>query len=230
MGSLQWEIVELASHLRNERLFVASEQENLRTLNKEVASASTRLAENLWILNQQRLNLRRLVSSHPDCPPYICSRRARNLDSTRFIDGHKVLGIQEAIRYGHFLYVLRLSPRLLASCLIAASQPAGGSKSQSSNSSVSSNSSCEGGSTACGVGSVTGASIPLLSPEALSGVYHSLLSGLFCGWDMEDNPEEDGEENSSERAMWRGSACEDPFPDERGVPVILRLLRHLAKV
>ncbi|XP_071447681.1 GTPase-activating protein and VPS9 domain-containing protein 1 [Hetaerina americana] len=228
MVSLQWEIVELADHLRNEKLFVASEQQNLRTLNKEVSTASTRLAQHIWILNQQRLNLRRLILSHPDCPPYVCTRRARNLDSTRFIDGHKVLGVQECIRYGDFLLVLRSSPRLLAACLTAASQPTGGSKSQSSNSSVSSNSSCDGGSTACGVGSVIGATVPLLPQEALSGIFNSLLSGLYCGWDLEDDNDDDVEDSPGDCSTWR--AMEDPLPDERNVPFVLRLLRHLAKV
>ncbi|XP_046399336.1 receptor-mediated endocytosis protein 6 homolog [Ischnura elegans] len=228
MVSLQWEIVELANHLRNEKLFVASEQQNLRTLNKEVSSASTRLAQLIWILCQQRLNLRRLILSHPDCPPYVCTRRARNLDATRFVDGHKILGIEECSRYGDFLLVLRSSPRLLASCLTAASQPTGGSKSQSSNSSVSSNSSCDGGSTACGVGSVIGATVPLLPPEALTGIYNSLLSGLYGGWDLEDDTDEDAEDSPVDRAAW--GAMEDPLPDERNVPFLLRLLRHLAKV
>lgn len=36
LGSLQWDMIELASHLRQERLFVSSEQQNLQILNEKV--------------------------------------------------------------------------------------------------------------------------------------------------------------------------------------------------
>lgn len=36
MGTLQWDMIELASHLRQERLFVSSEQQNLQILNEKV--------------------------------------------------------------------------------------------------------------------------------------------------------------------------------------------------
>ena len=36
LGTLQWDMVELAGHLRQERLFVNSEQQNLQTLNEKV--------------------------------------------------------------------------------------------------------------------------------------------------------------------------------------------------
>jgi len=35
-GTLQWDMMELARHLRQERLFVNSEQQNLQTLNERV--------------------------------------------------------------------------------------------------------------------------------------------------------------------------------------------------
>lgn len=36
LGTLQWDMIELASHLRQERLFVSSEQQNLQILNEKV--------------------------------------------------------------------------------------------------------------------------------------------------------------------------------------------------
>lgn len=37
-GTLQWDMMELARHLRQERLFVSSEQQNLQTLNERVSN------------------------------------------------------------------------------------------------------------------------------------------------------------------------------------------------
>lgn len=36
VGTLQWDMIELAGHLRQERLFVNSEQQNLQFLNEKV--------------------------------------------------------------------------------------------------------------------------------------------------------------------------------------------------
>ena len=36
LGTLQWDMIELAGHLRLERLFVSSEQQNLQALNEKV--------------------------------------------------------------------------------------------------------------------------------------------------------------------------------------------------
>lgn len=36
-GTLQWDMIELAGHLRQERLFVNSEQQNLQFLNEKVS-------------------------------------------------------------------------------------------------------------------------------------------------------------------------------------------------
>lgn len=36
LGTLQWDMIEMAGHLRQERLFVSSEQQNLQTLNEKV--------------------------------------------------------------------------------------------------------------------------------------------------------------------------------------------------
>lgn len=37
-GTLQWDMMELARHLRQERLFVNSEQQNLQSLNERVSN------------------------------------------------------------------------------------------------------------------------------------------------------------------------------------------------
>ncbi|XP_033609834.1 GTPase-activating protein and VPS9 domain-containing protein 1 isoform X3 [Cryptotermes secundus] len=119
MNALHWDIIELAGHLRQERLFVSSEQQHLQGLNEKVISGSSRLAQLAWVTAQQRDNLNRLIVAHPDCTPAICCQRANTLDNTVFVDGYKVLGFQECLAYGEFLQTLRTSPQLLASCLVA---------------------------------------------------------------------------------------------------------------
>ncbi|XP_021936373.1 receptor-mediated endocytosis protein 6 homolog isoform X2 [Zootermopsis nevadensis] len=119
MNALHWDIIELAGHLRQERLFVSSEQQHLQGLNEKVISGSCRLAQLAWVTAQQRDNLNRLIVAHPDCTPAVCCRKANTLDSTVFVDGYKVLGFQECLAYGEFLQTLRTSPQLLASCLVA---------------------------------------------------------------------------------------------------------------
>lgn len=118
LGSLQWDMIELASHLRQERLFVNSEQQNLQALNEKVLYSSSNLAQQAWITAQQRVNLNRLIMSRPDCTPASCCQRANMLENSHFIDAYKYLRYQACLSYGEFLGALRKSPKLLALCLV----------------------------------------------------------------------------------------------------------------
>ncbi|XP_077267366.1 GTPase-activating protein and VPS9 domain-containing protein 1-like isoform X3 [Temnothorax americanus] len=117
-GTLQWDMMELARHLRQERLFVNSEQQNLQTLNERVLYISSQLAQQAWITAQQRVNLNRLIVARPDCTPASCCLRANALENSHFIDAYKYLRYQACLSYGEFLGALRKSPKLLASCLV----------------------------------------------------------------------------------------------------------------
>lgn len=114
-----WEIVELAVQLREERLFVNSQQSYIQELNDKVAAKYSQLAQVSWITSQQRLNLNQLVLSSPNSTPSLCCQRARNLDFTNFIDAQKYLGFQKCGNYGELLSLLRDSPELVARCLVA---------------------------------------------------------------------------------------------------------------
>ncbi|XP_034234553.1 GTPase-activating protein and VPS9 domain-containing protein 1 [Thrips palmi] len=114
--SLQWDMLDLADHLRQERLFVSSEQQHLQELNAKVVSVSSSLARMAWIMLQQRTNLKHLILARPDCPPSVCCQRAIALEETQFIDGYKELPFQDC---GEFMQTLRTSPHLLAACLAA---------------------------------------------------------------------------------------------------------------
>ncbi|XP_020296298.1 GTPase-activating protein and VPS9 domain-containing protein 1 isoform X2 [Pseudomyrmex gracilis] len=116
--TLQWDIMELARHLRQERLFVNSEQQNLQTLNERVLYMSSQLAQQAWVTAQERVNLNRLILARPDCTPASCCLRANALENSHFIDAYKYLRYQACLSYGEFLGALRKSPKLLALCLM----------------------------------------------------------------------------------------------------------------
>ncbi|XP_043477081.1 GTPase-activating protein and VPS9 domain-containing protein 1 isoform X1 [Leptopilina heterotoma] len=118
LGTLQWDMMELAGHLRQERLFVSSEQQNLQTLNEKVLYLSSDLAQQAWVTAQQRVNLNHLIVSRPDSTPASCCHRANVLENSHFIDAYKHFRYQICLSYGEFLHGLRKSPKLLASCLV----------------------------------------------------------------------------------------------------------------
>ncbi|XP_034936042.1 receptor-mediated endocytosis protein 6 homolog [Chelonus insularis] len=117
-GTLQWDMLELAAHLRQERLFVNAEQQNLQTLNEKVLYISSDLAQLTWVTDQQRVNLNRLIVSRPDSTPASCCQRANTLENSQFVDAYKHLKYQSCLAYGEFLGTLRKSPKLVASCLV----------------------------------------------------------------------------------------------------------------
>ncbi|KAM9474733.1 GTPase-activating protein and VPS9 domain-containing protein 1 isoform 2-T2 [Clarias gariepinus] len=108
----------LAHHLKQERLYVASEKQLIQRLNCEVLKTAERLYRAAWIAKQQRINLDRLILTSAEASPAECCLHAKVLESTQFVDGYKTLGFQESV-YGEFLWRLRENPRLVASCLVA---------------------------------------------------------------------------------------------------------------
>ncbi|XP_016087358.1 GTPase-activating protein and VPS9 domain-containing protein 1 isoform X3 [Sinocyclocheilus grahami] len=108
----------LAHHLKQERLYVASEKQLIQRLNNEVLKTAERLYRAAWIAKQQRINLDRLILTSAEASPAECCQHAKVLEDTQFVDGYKTLGFQESI-YGEFLGRLRENPRLVASCLVA---------------------------------------------------------------------------------------------------------------
>ncbi|XP_051165679.1 GTPase-activating protein and VPS9 domain-containing protein 1 isoform X2 [Leptopilina boulardi] len=118
LWTLQWDMMELAGHLRQERLFVSSEQQNLQSLNENVLFLSSDLAQQAWVTAQQRVNLNHLIVSRPDSTPASCCHRANILENSHFIDAYKHFRYQTCLAYGEFLNCLRKSPKLLASCLV----------------------------------------------------------------------------------------------------------------
>uniref|UniRef100_A0A4W4FWM5 GTPase-activating protein and VPS9 domain-containing protein 1 n=1 Tax=Electrophorus electricus TaxID=8005 RepID=A0A4W4FWM5_ELEEL len=108
----------LAHHLKQERLYVASEKQLIQRLNGEVLKTAERLYRAAWIAKQQRINLDRLILTSAEASPAECCQHAKVLEDTQFVDGYKTLGFQETV-FGEFLGRLRENPRLVASCLVA---------------------------------------------------------------------------------------------------------------
>ncbi|KAL7884412.1 hypothetical protein AOLI_G00071820 [Acnodon oligacanthus] len=108
----------LAHHLKQERLYVASEKQLIQRLNGEVLKTAEKLYRAAWIAKQQRINLDRLILTSVEASPAECCQHAKVLEDTQFVDGYKTLGFQESI-YGEFVGRLRENPRLVASCLVA---------------------------------------------------------------------------------------------------------------
>ena len=60
----------LAHHLKQERLYVASEKQLIQRLNSDVLKTAERLYRAAWIAKQQRINLDRLILTRSDIPSW----------------------------------------------------------------------------------------------------------------------------------------------------------------
>ena len=107
---------ELSRHLKQERLFIAAEREQLHQLNSNVAKSAERLYHASWVSRQQKNNLDQLILASKDATPDVCCRRAHALELVKFVDGYKRLSYHEA-KIGEFLNSLRDNPKLVAFCL-----------------------------------------------------------------------------------------------------------------
>nr|XP_039270572.1 GTPase-activating protein and VPS9 domain-containing protein 1-like isoform X1 [Styela clava] len=109
-------LLELARRLRQERLFVRSEQEAIYQLNKQIRQRSEQLSHVFWTTRQHHLNLNHFITNSSHGTPANCSQRSSHLENVRFVDGYKELGYQESM-YGNFLQTFRSNPTLTAACL-----------------------------------------------------------------------------------------------------------------
>eukprot|EP00095_Tigriopus_kingsejongensis_P004295 maker-scaffold722_size106786-snap-gene-0.30 protein:Tk04295 transcript:maker-scaffold722_size106786-snap-gene-0.30-mRNA-1 annotation:"receptor-mediated endocytosis protein 6 homolog" len=115
-ASVKSDLLELSRHLRQERLYVQNEKEQLQELNQKVKWAGEKLAHKAWVAHQQRENLDDLIlpPRHGQArSPASCCQRAHLLEQTEFQDAYKQLNHQE-ILYSEFLHGLRERPKLLA--------------------------------------------------------------------------------------------------------------------
>ena len=118
MGSVS-DLAELSRQLKQERLFVSSEREQLQTLNEELSTSAQRLYHLAWITRQQRQNLDQLLRADKGATPEVCCERANDLDAVNFVDGYRQLTYHES-KVGECLKILRESPKLVSTCFVNA--------------------------------------------------------------------------------------------------------------
>jgi hypothetical protein len=115
----QHDLVELSRQLKQERLFISSEKEQLQHLHASIGQRSEQLYHLSWIARQQKTILNQLILADKEMTPEVCCRRSNVLETTCFKDGYKVLSYHEA-KIGEYLKQLRENPKLVASCLVQA--------------------------------------------------------------------------------------------------------------
>ncbi|KAK4017067.1 hypothetical protein OUZ56_032022 [Daphnia magna] len=109
-------LLDLARNLRQERLLIGSERQNLQILNKKVSEALEKLHQLAWVASQQRINLDGLIISRLEVSPSFSCHQANALEGACFIEGYRHLGFHEAL-FSEFLQRLRQNAPLLAVCL-----------------------------------------------------------------------------------------------------------------
>jgi len=113
------DFVELSHHLKQERLYIASEREQLQALHASVGDGAERLFHSAWIARQQKDALSQLILASEDATPAACCQRVNVLELATVTDGYRRLTYHES-KIGRFLYLLRDSPKAVAACLLAA--------------------------------------------------------------------------------------------------------------
>ena len=110
------DLLDLSRHLKQERLFVAAERDQLNSLNNDVQAIVERVYHASWVCRQQRQNLNQLILADRDSTPVSCCQRANALEHIQFVDAYKVLSYHEG-KIGDMLKQLRENPRLVATLL-----------------------------------------------------------------------------------------------------------------
>ena len=92
------DLLDLARHLRQERLYIAHERGQLQDLNDKVSLSSEKLSHTAWVAHQQRENLDGLIFASRGIEPIspgTCVQRSNLLEQTHFQDSYKSLSYQE---------------------------------------------------------------------------------------------------------------------------------------
>jgi len=118
------DFVDLSRHLKQERLYIASEREQLLTLHASVGASAERLFHSAWIARQQKNALSELILASEDTPPAVCCQRVNALELATVADGYRRLTYHES-KIGRFLRVLRDSPKTVAMCLLTSETEVG---------------------------------------------------------------------------------------------------------
>jgi hypothetical protein len=99
------DLVQLASSLREENIFVKAETQQLSRLNTQLTTSTDNLYHQAWIARTQRRALELLLIQRGDLPADSCLFRLNSAAATTPVDGYRVLGYKESA-YGECLKVL----------------------------------------------------------------------------------------------------------------------------
>ena len=113
------DLLELSRHLKQERLFVNAEKEQLQHLHSSVGNSAQKLFHLSWIVQQQKCLLNSLILGSKTATPEMCCQKINALETATFIDGYKQLLYHET-KVGKFLKMFRECPKLVAACLVHA--------------------------------------------------------------------------------------------------------------
>lgn len=100
------EIMDLARTLRQEQLFIQSEQSAFRSLNDQLTRNSSLVCQLAWICAQQRQNLSDLITSRPETGPTVCCQRSNRLENTKFVDAFKAKTLKYEVSFRVPLFIV----------------------------------------------------------------------------------------------------------------------------
>jgi len=112
------DFVELSRHLKQERLYISSEREQLLTLHTSIGTGAEQLFHSAWIVCQQKNALNQLILGSEDTTPAVCCQRVNMLENATVVDGYRRLTYRES-KVGRFLRMLHDCPKAVATCLLS---------------------------------------------------------------------------------------------------------------
>ncbi|KAL3104222.1 hypothetical protein niasHS_002249 [Heterodera schachtii] len=113
------ELSSLCERLRSERLLIDCEQIVLRNLNSKVKSQFSEICRLAWMCRHEQGILRQLINSDLSVSPDNCCQLISNLNSSNFVEAHKILN-QHAAELSHVFKLLMGAPRAVAAFINAA--------------------------------------------------------------------------------------------------------------
>lgn len=111
------DLLDLARHLKQERLFATSERDQLQKLFEDVKKVAEDLSHESWIARQQRVCLHSLIFHPQNVSTKDCYGKSNQLESTYFVDSYKHLSYHDS-KFGDLIKFLSENPRLLAHCIV----------------------------------------------------------------------------------------------------------------
>ncbi|ESO85913.1 hypothetical protein LOTGIDRAFT_130132 [Lottia gigantea] len=105
--------------LKQERMFIDTEKEQLQRLYEEVSHVATSLFQTAWITKQQKIDLDKKISGEFRRKPDGFFDDHNEIGSVSFIESYKQLSYHDG-KYGELLKYMKENPLLISKCLVLA--------------------------------------------------------------------------------------------------------------